>query len=305
MNIGWIGVGNIGLPMARHLIDAGHRLTVHDLVKDNALPLLEMGATWADSPEKASTSNEVVVMSLPMPDDVEKVCFGDNGILNGLKPGNIVVDMSTNSLEMVRSIENRFRKNGIEFLDSPVSGGVEGANSTDLVVLVGGSQNTFNKVECLLKLIGKNVNFCGPIGAGTICKLSHQLLAMSILQIGGEILTLGIKAGVDLDILADSISKGVMGKVPPLGRFYQDVFNGNLEGTDTSFYLGLAAKDIKLANDMARQIDVPLTIGSAVEEILVEAMNRGWQKKNFPAIVQLQEEKTGVELRTNKSVQID
>ena len=300
MNIGWIGAGNIGLPMARNVAQAGHSLTVYDLVKDNARPLLEMGAHWADSPEKASTSNDLVMMSLPMPDDVEKVCFGDNGIINGLKPGSIVIDMSTNSLEMVRAIENKFQNNGIEFLDSPVSGGVEGANSRDLVVLVGGSQNTFSRVESVLKLIGKNVNYCGPIGAGTICKLSHQLLAMAILQIGGEILTLGVKAGVDLEILADSISKGVMGKVPPLGRFYQDVFTGNLKGTETSFYLGLAAKDIKLANEMARKIDVPLTLGNAVEEILIEAMNRGWQKKNFPAIVEIQEERTGIKLRTTK-----
>ena len=301
MNIGWIGVGNIGLPMARHVVKAGHKLTINDLLEDNAQPLLDMGATWADSPQKAAELNDIIIMSLPMPDDVEKVCFGENGLINGLQPGNIVIDMSTNSLEMVRQLEGQFKKDGIEFLDAPVSGGVEGANSRDLVVLVGGSQITFSQVESILELIGKNVNFCGPIGAGTICKLSHQLLAMGLLQIGAEILTLGVKAGVDLDILADSISKGVMGKVPPLGRFYQDVFTGNLEGSETSFFLGLAAKDIKLANEMARQMKVPLILGNAVEEILKETMNRGWHKKNFPAIVQLQEEKTGIKLRTNNS----
>jgi len=301
MNIGWIGVGNIGLPMARHVVQAGHKITINDLLQDNAQPLLDIGATWVDSPQKAAESNDIVIMSLPMPDDVEKVCFGENGLINGLQPGNIVIDMSTNSLEMVRQLEGQFKKDGIEFLDAPVSGGVEGANSRDLVVLVGGSQITFSQVESILELIGKNVNFCGPIGAGTICKLSHQLLAMGLLQIGAEILTLGVKAGVDLDILADSISKGVMGKVPPLGRFYQDVFTGNLEGSETSFFLGLAAKDIKLANEMARQMKVPLILGNAVEEILKETMNRGWHKKNFPAIVQLQEEKTGIKLRTNNS----
>jgi len=301
MNIGWIGVGNIGLPMARHVVQAGHEITINDLLQDNAQPLLDIGATWVDSPQKAAESNDIVIMSLPMPDDVEKVCFGENGLINGLQPGNIVIDMSTNSLEMVRQLEGQFKKDGIEFLDAPVSGGVEGANSRDLVVLVGGSQITFSQVESILELIGKNVNFCGPIGAGTICKLSHQLLAMGLLQIGAEILTLGVKAGVDLDILADSISKGVMGKVPPLGRFYQDVFTGNLEGSETSFFLGLAAKDIKLANEMARQMKVPLILGNAVEEILKETMNRGWHKKNFPAIVQLQEEKTGIKLRTNNS----
>lgn len=301
MNIGWIGVGNIGLPMARHVVQAGHKITINDLLQDNAQPLLDIGATWVDSPQKAAESNDIVIMSLPMPDDVEKVCFGKNGLINGLQPGNIVIDMSTNSLEMVRQLEGQFKKDGIEFLDAPVSGGVEGANSRDLVVLVGGSQITFSQVESILELIGKNVNFCGPIGAGTICKLSHQLLAMGLLQIGAEILTLGVKAGVDLDILADSISKGVMGKVPPLSRFYQDVFTGNLEGSETSFFLGLAAKDIKLANEMARQMKVPLILGNAVEEILKETMNRGWHKKNFPAIVQLQEEKTGIKLRTNNS----
>ena len=287
--------------MARHVLQAGHKITINDLLQDNAQPLLDIGATWVDSPQKAAESNDIVIMSLPMPDDVEKVCFGENGLINGLQPGNIVIDMSTNSLEMVRQLEGQFKKDGIEFLDAPVSGGVEGANSRDLVVLVGGSQITFSQVESILELIGKNVNFCGPIGAGTICKLSHQLLAMGLLQIGAEILTLGVKAGVDLDILADSISKGVMGKVPPLGRFYQDVFTGNLEGSETSFFLGLAAKDIKLANEMARQMKVPLILGNAVEEILKETMNRGWHKKNFPAIVQLQEEKTGIKLRTNNS----
>ena len=299
MNIGWIGVGNIGLPMARHVIKAGHKLTIHDLQQDAAKPLLEMGASWADSPVEAAKENELVIMSLPMPKDVKEVCFGTKGLIKGLQPGNICIDLSTNSLEMVRQIEHEFKKHDIEFLDAPVSGGVEGANSKDLVVLVGGSENAFTKVKGILDLIGEKVNFCGPIGTGTICKLSHQLLSMAILQIGAEILTLGVKAGVDLDILADSVSKGALGKVPPLGRFYQDVFTGNLEGTKSSFFLGLAAKDVKLANEMGRQVGVPLVVGNVVEQLLIETMNRGWQLKNFPAIVQLQEEKSGVSLRTD------
>lgn len=284
--------------MARHVLQAGHDLTINDLNRDAAEPLLEIGAKWADSPVTLAEHNEIVVMSLPMPNDVESVCLGKDGLINGLTPGNICIDLSTNSLEMVRHLETRFRENQIDFLDSPVSGGVEGANSRDLVVLVGGSKPAFEKVKGVLELIGRNVNFCGPIGAGTICKLSHQLLCMTILQIGAEILTLGVKAGVDLEILADSVSKGALGKVPPLDRFYKDVFTGNLEGSETSFFLGLAAKDVKLANEMGRQNGVPLVLGNIVEQLLLETMNRGWQRKNFPALVKLQEERTGVTLRT-------
>ena len=169
MKIGFIGTGNMGNPMAANLIKAGHQLTVHDLRREAATNLLEMGANWADSPKEAVPGNEMVLTSLPVPRDVEAVVLGENGILEGAIKGQVFFDLSTNSPTMIRRLHDECADKGVTLLDSPVSGGTYGAAAGTLAVMVGGDKPTFEKFKPTLEAIGNHVVYCGAIGNGSVC----------------------------------------------------------------------------------------------------------------------------------------
>lgn len=297
MKIGFIGTGNMGNPFAQHLLEAGNEMVVHDLSKERARNLLEMGASWADTPAGASSGQDVVFTSLPGPRQVETVVFGKDGVLDGARPPCVYVDLTTNSLAMVKRAYQAFRERGMQMLDAPVSGGVKGAVSRDLIVMASGDEAVFEKVRPLLDVLGDKVTYCGPIGNGTICKLCHNLMSAGITQVVTEVLTLGVKAGVPLATLADAIREGASGKVPPLTNWYATTFRGVFEGTSETFYLELMRKDVGLATEMGRDIGVPMEIASLVEQRYIDAMNRGWGRMASNAVVRLQEERTHTELR--------
>ena len=206
MKIGFIGTGNMGNPMAANLIKAGHQLTVHDLRREAATNLLEMGANWAASPKAAVPGNEVVLTSLPVPRDVEAVVLGENGILEGASEGQVLFDLSTNSPTMIRRLHEECAARGVTLLDSPVSGGTYGASAGTLAVMVGGDKPTFDRFKPTLEAIGTHVVYCGDIGNGSVCKICNNLMSMGTGVLLAEALTLGVKAGVDLDTLADVIN---------------------------------------------------------------------------------------------------
>ena len=163
MKLGFIGTGNMGNPMAANLIKAGHQLTVHDLRREAATNLLEMGADWADSPREAVPGSEVVFTSLPVPRDVEAVVLGENGILGGASSGQVFFDLSTNSPTMVRRLSEECAARGVTLLDSPVSGGTYGAAEGTLAVMVGGDKTVFEKYKSLLDGIGTHVVYLSLI----------------------------------------------------------------------------------------------------------------------------------------------
>jgi len=177
MDLGFIGVGNMGAGMANNLIKAGHSLTIHDLSRERATPLLEQGAKWADSPREVAEASEITFTSLPAPVDMEAVSLGEAGVLEGSKPGTIYIDLSSNSVSLVRRVYEAFAARGVAMLDAPVSGGVTGARNGQLAVMVGGDEDVFQRVKPILDDFGDNVVYCGGIGAGSVCKLMHNTIA--------------------------------------------------------------------------------------------------------------------------------
>ncbi len=294
MKIGFIGVGNMGNPMATNLIKAGHQLTVHDIRREAATNLLEMGANWADSPKATVPGNEVVFTSLPMPRHVEAVVLGENGVLAGARRGSIYVDLSTNSPTVIRRIHQTCAEKGVIVLDAPVSGGVYGAAAGTLAVMVGGDEKIFNRVKPALDAIGRHVVYCGPIGNGMVCKICNNLLSMGTGVLLAEALTLGVKAGVDLATLADVIANSSGGCKRITEKFPRFLFKGNFE---PGFATALAAKDVRLATDLGREYGIPMELSNMVDQRHVEAMHRGWGDLDSDAVAQLQEEKAGVQLR--------
>jgi 3-hydroxyisobutyrate dehydrogenase len=294
MNIGFIGTGNMGNPMAINLLKAGHRLTVHDLKREPAANLLEMGAAWADTPRDTVPGSEVVFTSLPVPRDVEAVVLGENGILEAATPGSLYVDLSTTSPTVIRHIHQVCREKGVSVMDAPVSGGPYGAAAGTLAIMVGGDEAIFNRIKPVLDAIGSRVVYCGLIGSGMVCKICNNIISMGMGVLLAEALTLGVKAGVDLAILARVIanSSGSCRRINE--RFPRFLFKGNFE---PGFAINLAAKDVRLATDLGRELGVPMEVSNIIDQWHVEALIRGWGPQDADAVAKIQEEKAGVQLR--------
>ena len=294
MKVGFIGLGNMGNPMASNLLNAGHELVVHDLRREAATNLLEMGATWADTPKEAVPGREVVFTSLPVPRDVEAVVLGENGILEGASSETVYMDLSTNSPTAIRRIHDICAEKGVTVLDAPVSGGTYGAAAATLAVMVGGDKAVYDRMKPTLDAIGSHVVYCGPIGNGMVCKICNNLLSMGIGVLMTEALTMGVKAGVDLATLADVIANSTGGNKRLTDKFPRFLFKGNFE---PGFATALAAKDVRLATDLGREYGIQMELSNLVDQRHVEAMFRGWGPEDSDAVSKIQEEKSGIQLR--------
>ncbi len=299
MKIGFVGLGNMGGPMALNLMKAGHSLTVNDVRRDAAKPHLEGGAKWADSAKAVARESELILTSLPGPPEVEAVALGADGIIHGAVPGSVYADLSTNSPTVMRKIHAAFKEKGVHVLDSPVSGGVIGARRGSLQVMVGGDESIYREVKDVLRAVGNNVGYMGPIGAGTIAKLVHNMISIVTRSLVAEGFTLGVKAGVKPEALLEAIRGASFGQGLMLSHMLPDViFKGDFDSV--RFALKLARKDVGLATALAREYDVPMPLASVGEQLLIEAMARGWGDKDSTAPWMLQEEAARVQVRASK-----
>ena len=299
MKIAFIGLGNMGGPMALNLLKAGHALVVHDVRRETASPHLERGARWADSPKAAAMGAELILTSLPGPAEVERVSTGPGGVIEGAARGSIYADLSTGSPTVMRRIHDAFKERGVAVLDAPVSGGVGGAQQGNLQVMVGGDETAFRQAKPALEAIGDKVGYMGPIGAGTIAKLVHNTISLCARAVVAEAFTLGVKAGVKPEALLEAVRGGSFGQGYILSRVLPKVvMKGDFD--TQQFALRLARKDLGLATELAREFDVPMTLISQVEQLMVEALARGWGERDSNAPWELQEERAGVKVRGTK-----
>lgn len=294
--VGFIGLGNMGGGMSANIQRAGYPMVVFDLREEAAKPLLEGGARLANSPAEVAELSDVIFTSLPGPKEVEAVALGPQGILEGIRPGSIYVDLSSSRPSLIRQMEPTFRQKGIHILDAPVSGGKSGAASGDLAVMVGGEREIFDRIKPILDTFGDKVFYAGAIGAGSICKLVHNMIGHSVRQAIAEGMTLGVKAGVEPEALWESVRRGSLGRMRVLHEgLVRTMFRGEYE--PASFALNLAFKDISLATELAREYNVPMPMSTLAEQIAMQAMNRGWAEQDSSVTVRLQEEQAQVEVR--------
>jgi 3-hydroxyisobutyrate dehydrogenase len=295
--VGFIGLGNMGGPVAGHIQRAGFPMIVFDLREEATRPFEERGAKVADSVSDLARRSDVVITALPMPKDVEQVACGTQGILEGIRPQSVYVDISTSPPSLTRKLEPLFRAKGAFVLDAPVASGQPGAARGIHEVMVGGDKEIFERVRPILSAFGDQVLYAGPLGSGSICKLVHQMVNSTISQAIAEGLTLGVKAGVDTKTLWECVRRGMVGRMHVLHvQVPQTVFRNNF-ATDT-FPLKLLRKDVGLATGLGRELSVPLPLASVAEQNLVAALNRGWGDKSaYTVTFLLQEEAANVELR--------
>ncbi len=295
MRIGFIGVGNIGLPMARQIMDAGYSMVVNDLRREAAGPLLDAGAEWADSAREVAESCGVVCTCLPGPPEMEQAALGSGGLVQGLEPGSVYLDHTTNSPELVKRVHREVVKRGAAMLDAPVSGGKEGAQTRDLTVLVGGDSETLERVRPVLDAMAKTVMHVGPIGSGCVGKLMHNCAIFSLEQAMVECLTLGVRAGVEPAVMVEVFQKAALGRNMGLHvRLPATLFRGDF---DPRFALGVAYKDMSLAAKMAETHDVTMPVTEATQRAMAEAMERGWADRDSSIFLTLQEERAGAQVR--------
>lgn len=296
MRVGFIGLGNMGEPLAGFVRKAGYSLVVHDVRKEAARALLAGGAVWADSSRDVASQCDVVCICVPGPPEMKVVTLGAGGILEGVRPGSVVIDHTTNAPAIVREVGAALRASDAHLLDAPLDGGREGALDGQVTLFVGGDRTILERVKPVLETFSRSVVWVGDIGAGSVTKLVHNALAMSIDLLLAECLTLGAKAGVALPRLVEAFREGciVSHNMTFTKRMPATLFRGDFTAR---FALALAYKDFRLAGDLATQHGVPTRLLDLCETELLEAMNRGWSDEDRTKASTLQEERAGVQLR--------
>jgi 3-hydroxyisobutyrate dehydrogenase-like beta-hydroxyacid dehydrogenase len=294
--VGFIGLGNMGAGMAGNIQKADYPMVVYDLRQDITEPFVAQGARLGTSPADVASQCEVIFTSLPGPREVEDVALGAQGVLAGIQPGGVYVDLSTSRPTLIRAIEPQFRAKGAHVLDAPVSGGKTGAQTRNLAVMVGGERGVYERIKPILDAFGDKVFYAGSIGAGSVCKLVHNMIGHGIRQAIAEGLTLGVKAGVEPEAVWECVRRGAAGRMHSLHEgLPRTVFRGEFE--PASFSLSLSRKDIALATELGREFNVPMPVANLAEQIAIEAFNRGWGDKDSSITFLLQEEAAGVQVR--------
>jgi 3-hydroxyisobutyrate dehydrogenase len=296
MRVGFIGLGNMGAPMAGFVLGARYSLVVHDLRREAAAPLLDKGAVWADSARDLAAQCDVVCICVPGPAEMKAVALGPGGILEGVRPGAVVIDHTTNAPAVVRDVGAALRARDGQLLDAPLDGGREGALEGTLTLFVGGDRAILERVRPVLETFSRSVVWVGELGAGSVTKIVHNALAMSIDLLLAECLTLGAKAGVALPRLVEAFREGciVSQNMTFTKRMPATLFRGDFAAR---FALALAYKDFRLAADLASHHGVPTRLLDLCETELLEAVNRGWGGDDRTRASTLQEERAGVTLR--------
>ena len=269
-NIAFIGLGNMGAPMAENLLKAGYALSVYDLSAEAMQRLQQAGASVADSPKEAASNAQVVISMLPAGQHVHSVYLGDNGLLAELPKGTLVIDSSTIAAADARVVAEAASELGIDFLDAPVSGGTGGAIAGSLTFIVGGSDDAFAKAEQILAVMGKNIFHAGDHGAGQVAKICNNML-LGILMAGtAEAINLGVKNGLDPKVLSDIMlqSSGrnwTLEVYNPYPQVMENVPSSN--GYKGGFMSKLMQKDLNLAMQTAKDTDVETPMGAKATEL--------------------------------------
>ncbi|MGH2468483.1 MAG: NAD(P)-dependent oxidoreductase [Chloroflexota bacterium] len=296
VKVGFIGLGQMGNRMARNVAKAGHELAVYDVRPEATSEIAQAaGARAATSPGDAARDADVVCTSLPAPRDVESVVTGPNGLLENMKAGSVYIDLSTNAPSMVRKLSALLKEKGIDMLDAPVSGGVGGAENGTLSIMCGGEKAVYERVQPVLSAMGTKLFHCGASGAGSVVKLCNNIAGQAHAVIMGEVLSLGVRAGVELKTLASVIAVSTGTNSRLTGSFPRRLFRRQFEHPGFSAYL--SHKDTHLALDLAHELGVPLAMGEVVGSDMDEVIERGWGSLDFDIVARIQEDRAGVELK--------
>lgn len=296
LRIGFVGLGVMGKPMARNLLEAGYSLVVHNRSREPVQELAQEGAEAAHFPAEVARASDVIITCLPDSPDVELVALGEDGLIEGVSGGDIYVDMSTIAPTVAVVVAEALAEKGVDCLDAPISGGDVGAQEGTLSIMVGGDAEVFDGVKPILEVLGETIVLCGPNGAGQTVKACNQIqVALNLIGMA-EALVLGKKAGVDPAVVVEVLSGGfaqsrVMDVRGP--RVIEGIF-------EPGFRSALHYKDLNIVREAARAYEASLP-GSALAHELFGAMQaQGWGDLDHSAVVRVIELLSGTEARTGR-----
>jgi len=292
-NVGFIGLGIMGKPMAKNILKAGYPLVVYSRSPGPVEEIVKLGAISANSPKQVAERSKVIITMLPDSMDVKEVILGENGIIHGAKPKSVVIDMSSINPLVTKEIERVLREKEIEMLDAPVSGGEAGAIKASLAIMVGGKKEVFEDCLEILKSMGKNIVHVGPIGAGGFVKLVNQIIVALNIAAIGEAFSLSVKAGIDPNLTFQAIRGGLAGS-QILEAKLPMIFERNFK---PGFKVKLHKKDLNNALCVARDLGVPLPISGFVQQIFNSLMAEGKGEEDHCSLVTFYEKISGVEIR--------
>jgi 2-hydroxy-3-oxopropionate reductase len=295
--VGFIGLGIMGKPMARNLLKAGFHLVVFSRGKRSVEELIQEKAVGAESPKEVAEHSEVIITMLPDSPEVQEVILGKDGVIQGIKPGSVVIDMSSINPLVTQEIAGALKGKGVEMLDAPVSGGEVGAIEGTLAIMVGGEEKIFNETMEILRALGRNIVHVGEIGSGGFVKLVNQIIVALNIAAVGEAFTLGVKAGLDPQVIYQAIRGGLAGS-SVLEAKAPMIFGRNFK---PGFKIRLHHKDLKNALSTAKDLGVPLPLSSFVQQILISLMTDGRGDEDHSALATFFEKLAKVEIKSKKS----
>jgi 3-hydroxyisobutyrate dehydrogenase-like beta-hydroxyacid dehydrogenase len=294
MRVGFIGLGTMGAPMARNVMKGGHALAVFDVNEAAMRGLVDEGASPARSPREAAAAGEVVITMLPDGPDVERAALGPDGIVEGIGPHAIYIDMSTIDPAVTRKVGAAMAAKGVTMIDSPVGKTAEFAVQGKLTLMVGGPADAIARCRPVLDCMGTDFFHCGELGAGESMKLINNLLATVLLEASSEALVAGVKSGLTLDTML-SVMKTTMAWNNQMAMAMQKrPLAGDFQ---PGFMLKLARKDCRLALAMYASLGVSAHAGRAALASLEEGRGKGMDSLDVGALLKLREDEAGVRVR--------
>jgi 3-hydroxyisobutyrate dehydrogenase len=289
-SVGFIGLGNMGNPMALNVRKNGFPMTVFDIESKVMQNLIEAGARGASSAREVAQSADVLITSLPGSPEVEAAYLAPGGLVDSAKSGAILVDLSSVLPATPRKIEARAREKGLQFLEAPVSGGVTGARAATLAIMVGGEAAALERVRDVLKCIGPNITHIGPAGAGNTIKAINNMMSNVNAIAMMEGLAVGLKAGLDLKTMADVITKS-SGNSNALARVERALIPRNFE---PGFKVALMNKDLETFNSIAKELHVPVSFSNVAQRYQQTALAAGLGEKDTSVVFTLIERLSGL-----------
>ncbi len=285
MRVGFIGLGIMGKPMAKNLIKAGYELKVYDIMTAAVDEVVALGAKRGENNADVAKDSEIVITMLPNSPHVKTAVLGENGVLDGAKPGTILVDMSSINPIASQEICAEVEKKGCFMLDAPVSGGEPKAIDGTLAIMVGGRQDLFEQVKDILAVMGASVTLCGGIGAGNTTKLANQIIVAANIAAVGEALVLGKKAGVEPEAIYKAIRGGLAGSTVMDAKAPM-MMDGNFK---PGFRINLHIKDLTNALDTGHDVGAPLPLTAAVMEMMQWLKASGYEGEDHSSLVRYYE----------------
>jgi 3-hydroxyisobutyrate dehydrogenase-like beta-hydroxyacid dehydrogenase len=296
--IGFVGIGTIGKPMALNILKGGYALTVFDLNQAAVAELIAAGAQGAATPAEVARRSDVVITMVPDAPDVETAALGPGGIIEGLRPGAIYVDMSTSAPATTRRIGQAMAAKGIRMVDAPVGRTVDNAYAGTLAIMTGGEPADVEEVRPLLACMGDTFTYCGPLGNGHALKLVNNFISGGLVALLSEALAFGLKAGLTVETVMAGVGStfarnGVLADMLPARAFKGDFTPG--------FMTRLSHKDLRLALELAEAAGLDAPVGRGVFQTLQRTLEAGYERDDFTSMLRLNETKAGVQIRFSRT----